>query len=109
MAEAGRLGGYARAYVALSPGSFSQASIAGIDESQVPWFFVVSRNERFLREITAAVREQSQSVELLVVPGERHASDILIDRIDLAERIAVWLEHQLAASAAMSESGRAPQ
>jgi len=109
MAEAGRLGSYARAYVVLSPGSFSQDSIAGIDASQVPWLFITSRNERFLRDITAAVREQSQSVELLVVPGNRHASDILSDRTDLPERIAVWLEYQLAASAAISESRITPQ
>jgi dienelactone hydrolase len=95
MAEAGRLNGYAKAYVALSPGSFSPASIAGLDESQVPWLFVVSRNERFLREITADVREQSQTVELLVVPGEQHASDILDGRRDLAERIAAWLSYRL--------------
>ena len=109
MAEAGRSGVYAQAYVALSPGSFSQESIAGIDESQVPWLFVTSKNERFLHEITAAVREQSQSVELLMVPGDRHASDILEERDDLVERIAVWLEHQLAASAAISEPGTMPQ
>jgi len=109
MAEAGRSGNYARAYVALSPGSFSQESIAGIDASQVPWLFVASRDERFLQEITATVRDQSQSVELLVVPGDRHASDILDDRIDLAERIAVWLEYQLAAATALSESGAMPR
>ena len=95
MAEAGRHNGYARAYVALSPGSFSDESIAGLDSGQVPWLFITSRNERFLREITAAVQEQSASVELLIVPGTRHASDILEDRPGLNARIAIWLEHQL--------------
>ncbi len=41
MAEAGRIGGFAQAYVALSPGSFSDESIAAMDESGVPWLFVV--------------------------------------------------------------------
>lgn len=95
MAEAGRLGKYATAYVALSPGSFGDESIAGIDASRVPWLFIVSRDERFLPEITATVRSQSQSVELLVVPGDRHASDILDDRADLAARIAACIDFQL--------------
>jgi dienelactone hydrolase len=95
MAEAGRKRGYASAYVALSPGSFSEESIAAIDSSQVPWLFIASKNERFLKEITATVRERSQTVELLILPGERHATDILEDRSDIAERIAIWLERQL--------------
>lgn len=61
MAEAGRLGKYATAYVALSPGSFGDESIAGIDASRVPWLFIVSRDERFLPEITAtSVRKASR-------------------------------------------------
>ncbi len=95
MAEAGRINGYAQAYVALSPGSFSDESIAAIDTSGVPWLFIVSRDERFLREITASVREQSRTVELGIVPGTRHASDILEAHPHMAERIAVWLAHQL--------------
>jgi dienelactone hydrolase len=95
MAEAGRIGEYARAYVALSPGSFSEASIDGIDDSGVPWLFVVSRNERHLGEITAAVRARSRSVELLVLPGTGHATRLLADHDDLAERLAVWLRHRL--------------
>jgi dienelactone hydrolase len=95
MAEAGRLNGYAQAYVALSPGSFEDLSIAGIDASGVPWLFVVSRDERFLQEITVAVREQSTTVEMVVVPGQRHASDLLVEHPDLSERVAVWLAHHL--------------
>lgn len=94
MAEAGRERGYAHAYVVLSPGSFSEESIAAIDSSQVPWLFIAAMNDRFLLDITASVRERSRSVELLVIPGEQHATDILEDRPDIAERIAVWLEHR---------------
>jgi dienelactone hydrolase len=91
MAEAGRLGGYAAAYVALSPGSFEEVSIDGIDASGVPWLFVVSRDERFLQEITTEVRRRSDTVELVVVPGSAHASNLLEAHPGMAERIAVWL------------------
>ena len=105
MAEAGRQRGYAQAYVALSPGSFSIESIMGIDASQVPWLFVTSKDDYFLHGITAALQEHSQTVELLVVPGNYHASDILDDRTDLAQRIAVWLQHRLRPIAPLSEPG----
>lgn len=95
MAEAGRLHGFGQAYVALSPGSFSEESIAGIDSSGVPWLFVASNNERYLQEITAAVQAQSTTVELLVVPGTAHATNILQAHPEMAERLAVWLAAKL--------------
>jgi dienelactone hydrolase len=95
MAEAGREWGYAQAYVALSPGSFSDESIGAIDSSGVPWLFVASHDERFLQEITAAVLEESHTVEVIIVPGTGHATDLLDEHPDLAERIAVWLAHRL--------------
>ncbi len=95
MAEAGRLEGYVNAYVALSPGSFSNESIDGIDASVVPWLFVVSRNEPHLKEITRLVQEKSQEVELVIVPGSEHATRLLPDRPELAEWIAVWLSKVL--------------
>lgn len=95
MAEAGQIAGYARAYAALSPGSFSEKSIAAVDASGVPWLFVVSKNERFLHEIAAAILENSRTAEILFVPGEQHATDLLDDRPDLAERVAVWLASKL--------------
>ncbi len=91
MAEAGRIAGHARAYAALSPGSFSDESIEAIDASGVPWFFIVSKHERFLHGIAAAIQAQSRTAEILFVPGDSHATDILEGRPDLAERIAVWL------------------
>jgi dienelactone hydrolase len=95
MAEAGRLYGYAQAYVALSPGSFSEESIRGIDSSGVDWLFVVSRDERYLREITAAVQAESRTVELLILPGTQHGARILAAHADMPERIAVWLAQRL--------------
>ncbi|MEP5610861.1 MAG: CocE/NonD family hydrolase [Cyclobacteriaceae bacterium] len=91
MAEAGRMEGYVDAYVALSPGSFSDESIAGIDASDVPWLFIVSRNEPHLKEITAEVQKESESVELIIVPGKEHATRLLPDRPELNEWIAIWL------------------
>ena len=95
MAEAGRLSGYVQAYVELSPGSFSDESISGIDSSGVPWLFIVSRNERYLTEITQLVRENSKEVELLVIPGPHHATRILENYNGMAERIAVWFASKL--------------
>ena len=95
MAEAGRLFQYAQAYVELSPGSFTDESIAAIDTSGVPWLFIASKNERHLKEITAAVRAESETVEMIILPGTEHATRILEARPDMAERIAVWLAQRL--------------
>ena len=95
MAEAGRIAGYAAAYVALSPGSFSDESITGIDESGVPWLFVTSRDEPHLQEIRRMVTETSVSVEQIITPGRNHASRLLGDFPDLNERIAIWLHNKL--------------
>lgn len=96
MAEAGRIAGYARAYAALSPGSFSGESIDAIDASGVPWLFIVSNDERYLHEIAAAIQDRSHTAEILFVPGDQHATEILERRPDLAERIAIWFARTLA-------------
>ncbi len=95
MAEAGRLTTFARAYVALSPGSFSDESIAGIDTSGAPWLLIASREDRFLQEITAAVVAQTRTADIMLVPGRAHASDLLEDRPDLVPRIVAWLHQAL--------------
>jgi dienelactone hydrolase len=95
MAEAGRLHEYAQAYVALSPGSFSEETVLGIDASGVPWLFVVSRDDRFLGEITASVQRQSKTAELLLLPAAAHATDIFASNPDVAERIATWFANRL--------------
>ena len=96
MAEAGRKHGYARAYVALSPGSWGETTIAALDETPASWLFVVCRDERFLKEIAAEVQARTRQVEILYLPGTQHATGILESRPDVNERIAVWLAHQLA-------------
>lgn len=95
MTEAGRMHGYEAAYVALSPGSFSDESVRSIDLSGAPWLFVTSRDERFLQDIRATVTEQSRTVEQVILRGRGHATDLLEEHPDLAERIAVWLCHKL--------------
>ncbi|MBW8012784.1 MAG: hypothetical protein FVQ83_16320 [Chloroflexi bacterium] len=92
MAEAGRVGKPGQAYVALSPGSFSEQSINGIDSSGIPWLYVTSKNDQFLLEVNTAVEEISQQVEMVILPGEKHGTDILEARPGLAGYIAVWLE-----------------
>lgn len=95
MAEAARQAGYAAAYVALSPGSFSDVSIRAVDGSGAPWLFVTSRDERFLQEIRASLLEQSEAAEHVIVRGSAHATDLLSEHPDLAERIAVWFAAHL--------------
>jgi hypothetical protein len=95
MAVAARAGLRARAYVALSPGSLSERTIADIDSSGVPWSIIVSRNERFLRGIVAAVRERSRTATIMEVDGRAHASDILVAHPELSVTIADWLAEHL--------------
>ena len=94
MAEAGRDTNYATAYVVLSPGSFSDESISAMDSS-APWFFIVSKDDQFLHEIAAKVKATTASAEILYLPGNNHATDILGYHPGLAERIAVWLADNL--------------
>ncbi|NNM34422.1 MAG: hypothetical protein HKO53_15195 [Gemmatimonadetes bacterium] len=48
-----------------------------------------------MQEITASVQAESETVELIVLPGTAHATRILEARPEMAERIAVWLAQQL--------------
>lgn len=95
MAEAGRDTEYAAAYVALSPGSFSDESIADMDASMVPWLLIVSRKEPYLHEIAAKLHEHTRSVEIIELPGDQHATSILDARPEMADRIATWLAARL--------------
>ncbi len=95
MAEAGRMHGYAQTYAVLSPGSFSEASILGIDTSEATWLFITAKDDAYLQDITAAVQMQSQTAEIIIIPGTAHATNILAARPTMAERIAIWLTEQL--------------
>ena len=95
MSEAARKHGYANAYVALSPGSFSDESVIGIDNSGADWLFVTAREDRHLLDIRESLQGRSRTVEQLILRGDSHATDMLGDFPDLAERIAVWLAARL--------------
>jgi len=94
MMEAARLTKFGAAYVALSPGSLSDASITAIDREHIPFLLVVSRHERHVAEVVQAVRNQSRMAELLELNGNEHATDILVTHRGLAEIIAVWFRQQ---------------
>ena len=61
-------------------------------------FGVYSKETKFVAlkgEITAAVQAESRTVELAVLPGTGHGTDLLAEYPDLAERIATWLAYRL--------------
>ena len=97
MAEAGRAGGYTKAYVALSPGSFSTESAKAIDGSNAAWLFVRSRDERvsWVQISVDSVEVYSHTAEVWIVPGTEHAARILPVHAGLTRRIADWLQAQL--------------
>ncbi len=95
VAEAGRFNGYGALYVLLSPGSFSEISIEGIDESGARWLFLASRDDRFLKETTKAAWTGSVTLELNIIPGASHGTDMLLEYSGLAERIAIWIAQRL--------------
>lgn len=97
MAVSARKHGYGKAYVALSPGSFSVESMEAIDGSGLPWLFVKSAAERAksLQDFFPLLRRKSRTAQLMEVAGTEHATDILGAHPELAEMIAVWLRHHL--------------
>ena len=95
MAVSARTMGFAKAYVALSPGSFSEESIKGIDASGAAWLFIRSADERFLGGMHENIRKASRTARLLEVPGNKHASDILGSDPWLTDMIATWFKYNL--------------
>ncbi len=95
MAVAARRSGYAKAYVALSPGSFSEESIKAIDTSGSSWLFVRSADERHLKGLHEDIRKISKLAQLFEVAGDKHATEMLASTPLLNEMIAVWFKHNL--------------
>ena len=95
MAIAGRVSGYGKAYVALSPGSFSPESINDLDRSGAVWLFVRSAEEKNLTGMHEEIRKKSRSANLIEVPGSGHATDLLTASPELKEMIVVWLQAHL--------------
>ena len=97
MAEAGRQAGFAKAYVALSPGSFSTESARGIDGSGAAWLFIRSRDEpvTWVQIAVDSAMAFSRVAEAWLVPGSEHASRILPVQPGIVDRIASWLASNL--------------
>jgi dienelactone hydrolase len=97
MAVSARKYGYGKAYVALSPGSFSEESMDLIDRSGVPWLFVKSTEERArsLKDFSLLLRQKSRTAQIMEVVGTEHATDILSAHLELAEMIAIWFKYHL--------------
>ena len=96
MVEAAAETRFADIYVALSPGSFSDESIAAIDPSDVPWLFVRAEVELpFFPELFSAIREGSDTAEIWLLPGEGHATDLFDHNPQLHLRLIDWTTERL--------------
>lgn len=95
MAEAARKTGYMAAYVALSPGSFSDASIDGIDNGGAGWLLIVAEDDPYLTDIVAAVQTRSTTVQFSELPGTAHGTEILKAYPEMIGRITVWMTRRL--------------
>lgn len=97
MAVSARKNGYGKAYIALSPGSFSEESINAIDSSKASWLFIKSAEERAktLKDFFSILRQKSKMAQTMEVAGSNHATDILDSNPELAEIIAVWFKYRL--------------
>jgi dienelactone hydrolase len=90
----------AAAYVMLSPGNFSDASIESIDGSGSSWLFVRTAKEgpvsrEFIDAVFTAVESGSSEAESWNIPGEGHATRMLEDRPELITRITDWIADAL--------------
>jgi dienelactone hydrolase len=96
MVEAAMATRFADIYVALSPGSFSEESIAAVDRSEAPWLFVRAEVELpFFPELFAAIRDGSETAEIWVLPGEGHATDLFDHNPNLHLRLIDWTTDRL--------------
>ncbi|HSF19445.1 MAG TPA: hypothetical protein VLK65_28235 [Vicinamibacteria bacterium] len=101
--EALRHGGErASAYVILSPGSFSEESIAAVDASGVPWLFIRTSEEsevslEFIDAVFEALASQSKSAEVRVIAGAGHATRIFDEHPFIIQEVAEWLAERLGA------------
>lgn len=106
--EALRRGGpRASAYVILSPGSFSDESIAEVDASGAAWLFIRTREEspaslEYIDAVFEALASRSKSAEIRILPGVGHATHIFDEHPSIVEEIADWLAERLHARAGAS-------
>jgi TPR repeat protein len=99
--EALRAGGEtATAYVLLSPGSFSQESIAAVDASGASWLFIRTSDEDevslpYIDAVFEDLAAGSRSAEVRVVAAAGHATGILEAHPFVIDEIADWLAARL--------------
>ncbi len=97
-ARAGRVDGFAAAYVMMSPGSLSDSSIAAIRASGAAWLLIRSPNERFVRAWLDTLASRTGAELWISDANAAHASDILLADRAAAPRIADWLAARLGRS-----------
>jgi dienelactone hydrolase len=84
------------AYAALSPGSFSEESVSRLENSQAPWLFVRSLEERAeLKSTFESIREINAGLDIWVLPGSLHATDMLGENESFVENLAMWIDSKL--------------
>lgn len=99
MMLAGKTRGFGAAYVALSTGSLSDASIDAIDRERLAFLLVVSRDEKHLKEVNKALRDRSRTADFLELSGTEHATRLFGPHPGLPEIPAVWLRQRLQSTA----------
>ncbi len=93
-------GSAVKAYVMLSPGSFSAESIAAIQTSRADWLFIRTTEESpaSLEHIDAvfdAVTRNATSAQIEIIEGAGHATHIFDEHPAVVERVADWLATRL--------------
>lgn len=95
-----REGTRAAAYVMISPGNFSDESIAAAAESDAEWLFVRSVEESpvalpYIDTLFQALEERAPALGRRVLQGAGHATHLLEGRPELAVELADWIEAAL--------------
>ncbi|HSC26524.1 MAG TPA: dienelactone hydrolase family protein [Vicinamibacterales bacterium] len=96
-----REGARAQAYVMMSPGDFSDESIAMIDGSGAAWLFVRTGEEgqpstkAAIDEIHEGLSQHARTAESKVYPGTGHATRILTMNPESVTDIADWIAQRL--------------
>ena len=86
---------YAKSYIALSPGSFSDESISCIDSLKTSMLFIKSYEERSMKEFENDLFSKAKNAKIIIVAGKAHATDLLITYPDLNAIIANWFVNHL--------------
>jgi len=104
IAQAGATAGFGDLYIQLSPGSFSEESIAQINSSGGRWLFVRADVERsFFPPLFEDIAEGSDA-EIWVLEGEGHADRLLTSHPELLARLRDWISTKLGNSDAIGVS-----